>query len=251
MLAARLRSRDPLAGLLVVMPGLALVEMAALASFDFVLLDAEHGPGDALALGHHLLAGDAAGIPTVVRTPGSEESFILGALDAGAAGIVVPHVVDRAGAEAIVAAAHYPPRGHRGISLATRAGRFGARSLGDHLRHAAHETCVFPMIEDAEAVDRAGEILSVAGVNGVVVGTSDLSLSLGHPGDFEHPEVAGAIDSALESARAAGVPAFAPAGNVDQARRWRRRGAQGVVFNSPALMLRAFRDAAEGFQSPL
>src|SRR5690348_10268232 len=123
----RLAAGEPLTGLIVKMPAPAQVEAAGHAGFDFVLLDTEHGPGDGLALEEHLRA---AAIPVLVRVRSPDA--ILGALDAGAAGVVVPHVLDPAGAEAAVAAAHYPPRGRRGIALSTRAGGYGTVSLDEH-----------------------------------------------------------------------------------------------------------------------
>src|SRR4051794_22407873 len=112
------------------MPAAAPVEIAGHTRFGFVVLDTEHGPTEGLH--EHLRA---AAIPALVRVPLVEG--ILAALDAGATGVVVPHVLDAAGAEAAVAAAHYPPRGRRGIALSTRAGRYGAVSLDEHLRRAA------------------------------------------------------------------------------------------------------------------
>ena len=110
-------------------------------------------------------------------------------------GVVVPHVLDAAAAEAAVAAAHYPPRGRRGLALSTRAGRYGAVSLDDHLRRAAAETCVIVQIEDREAVAAADAILAVPGVSAVLIGASDLAMSLGHSPEAEIEAVIAAAAS--------------------------------------------------------
>jgi 4-hydroxy-2-oxoheptanedioate aldolase len=247
-LAARLRALEPLSGLFVKMPAAAEVEMAGQAGFDLVVVDSEHGSADTPELEHHLRAADAAGLPALVRTPGLDHGFILAALDAGAAGVIVPHVLGAQDAEAAVAAAHYPPRGHRGLALSTRAGRFGAVPLAEHLHRAAEDTCVVAMIEDAEAVPHAAEIVAVPGVSGVLIGPADLSLALGHPGDFAHPEVASAIDSILAAARDARVPSFGVAGRVEDAQRWRARGASVLLYSNEALKLQALRTAIEGLR---
>jgi 2-keto-3-deoxy-L-rhamnonate aldolase RhmA/pimeloyl-ACP methyl ester carboxylesterase len=199
-LAARLAGGEALTGLIAKMPCAAQVESAGHVGFDFVVLDTEHGPGGGFALEEHLRA---SAIPALVRVPGPDA--ILAALDAGATGVVVPHVLHAAGAEAVVAAAHYPPSGRRGIALSTRAGRYGAVSLDDHLRRAAEETCVIVQIEDREALEHADAILAVPGVSGVLIGSADLALSLGRP---PRAELDAAIDRVIAAAGRAGVAAM-------------------------------------------
>src|SRR4051794_32592091 len=174
------------------MPAAAPVEIAGHTRFGFVVLDTEHGPTEGLH--EHLRA---AAIPALVRVPLVEG--ILAALDAGATGVVVPHVLDAAGAEAAVAAAHYPPRGRRGFATSTRAGRYGAVPRDEHLRRAAEQTCVIVQIEDAEAVAVADAILAVPGVSGVLIGAADLAVSLVRAPDAE-------VDAVFAAAGRAAVP---------------------------------------------
>ncbi len=242
-LASRLGALEPVRGLFVKMPAPAQVEMAGRAGFDFVLLDTEHGPGGGLELEHHLRAADAVGMPALVRVPSLDPGPILSALDGGASGVVVPHVINRTTARAAVAAAHYPPLGRRGLALSTRAGRYGDVPLARHLEQAAAETLVFVQIEDAEAVDAAAGILTTTGVSGVLIGLNDLSISLGHPGDPQHPSVAAAVETIRAAAGAAGVPVLVVAGGPEEARRWRDWGAAGVVFVATQLTLGAFASA--------
>ncbi|MDQ6637969.1 MAG: aldolase/citrate lyase family protein, partial [Candidatus Dormibacteraeota bacterium] len=242
-LASRLGDGEPVSGLFVKMPAPAQVEMASRAGFDFVLLDTEHGPGGGLELEHHLRAADAVGMPALVRVPSLDPGPILSALDGGASGVVIPHVTDPTTARAAVAAAHYPPLGRRGLALSTRAGGYGDIPLARHLEQAAAETVVFVQIEDAEAVDAAAGILTTTGVSGVLIGLNDLSISLGHPGDPEHPSVAAAVETIRAAASAARMPVLVVAGGSDDARRWRGWGAAGVVFVATQLTLGAFASA--------
>ncbi|PZR69401.1 MAG: hypothetical protein DLM66_06630 [Candidatus Dormiibacter spiritus] len=234
---------EPVSGLFVKMPAPAQVEMASRAGFDFVLLDTEHGPGGGLELEHHLRAADAEGMPALVRVPSLDPGPILSALDGGASGVVIPHVTDPTTARAAVAAAHYPPLGRRGLALSTRAGGYGDIPLARHLERAAAETVVFVQIEDAEAVDAAAGILTTSGVSGVLIGLNDLSISLGHPGDPEHPSVTAAVETIRAAASAARTPVLVVAGGSDDARRWRGWGAAGVVFVASQLTLGAFASA--------
>jgi len=243
-LAARLRDRDWLRLLMAKMPCEAQIEIAAHSGFDAVIVDCEHGAGGGLQLEQHLRAAAAAHLPGLVRVPGLEPGAILAALDAGALGVVVPHILDASQAEAAVEAAHYPPRGRRGLALSTRAGGYGTVSVREHLRRAARDTIVVVQIEDAEAVTRAAEILSVEGVDAVLVGLTDLSASLGHAGEASHPDLAAAVGRIIAAAQAAGVAVAAVVSTPEAVTDSRRLGATASVFVATELIAQAFRRAA-------
>ena len=243
-LAERLRDREPLRFLFVKMPAPAEVELAGAAGFDAVIVDTEHGPDGGSDLEHHLRAASAAGVPALVRVPDATPGPILRALDAGAAGIVVAHVTDASVAAAVVSAAHYPPRGHRGLALSTRAAAYGTVPLDEHLRRAAEETVVIVQIEDAEAVPVAAQILGVESVDAVLIGSTDLSISLGHPGETGHPEVESAVTVIHRAATEAGVAVAVVCATADEADAAAARGASIAVFVALLLMRDAFRGAA-------
>jgi 4-hydroxy-2-oxoheptanedioate aldolase len=203
-LKERIKSGQALLGCFVMIPSPAVVEMLGYAGFDFAVLDTEHGAGTVETLEHQLRAADAAGLPALVRTVGMTPGEILRVLDAGAAGIVVPHVRTEKDARAIVAASHYPPFGIRGVATTARAGRHGFTSIADHLAASRERIIVVPQIEDADALEHVPAIASVDGIDAVFIGPADLSLSLGHPGDLNHPVVVGAIEKAVADIRSAG-----------------------------------------------
>ena len=91
-LKGRLATGDRLLGVLLRIPAEELVEMCAVAGFDFVLIDCEHGPADLVPLRQHLAVTAAYAVPTLVRVGTAEPALVLRALDAGAAGIVAPHI---------------------------------------------------------------------------------------------------------------------------------------------------------------
>lgn len=244
-LLAALRSGTPQTALILKMPCAAQVEAAGHAGFDWVVIDTEHGPGGGFELEHHLRAAQAVGLAALVRVPSADPAGILAVLDAGAAGVVVPHVLDKEGAEGVVAAAHYPPRGSRGLATSTRAADYSALALRAHLERAAQETCVVVQIEDAQAVPRSSEILGVPDVSGVLIGANDLSMSLGHPGELSHPEVESAIAEVIAAAKQAKVPVLAVANSKADATAWRARGACVVVSVSTALIRSAFVNAVQ------
>jgi 4-hydroxy-2-oxoheptanedioate aldolase len=163
-------------------PSPELVEIIGLAGFDFVMLDGEHGT--ALSrLPELLIAGDAAGLPSIVRVPGHERSTLLPALELGTGGVQVPFVNTVDEARALVRETKFPPLGERGISMVTRAARYGFVD-GQRYRAAANrETLLIVQIETAEAAANAEAIAAVPGVDVIFIGPADLAQSLGHRAD--------------------------------------------------------------------
>ncbi len=200
-LKERLHGGERLAGLFVMLPSPAVVEMCGHAGFDFVIIDQEHGAAGSETLENQLRAADASGIEALVRVSSGTVENIQRALDAGASGIVVPHVMDAEYARQIVAGAHYPPLGRRGIATTARAGRHGMITVPEHLQNATRRTLVVPQIEDREALPNIPAIAAVEGIDALFIGPADLSMSLGHPGNPAHPDVQAAIEGICRDAR--------------------------------------------------
>jgi 4-hydroxy-2-oxoheptanedioate aldolase len=225
-----------LLALIVKVPSASTVELAGHAGFDFVLIDTEHGPSDMGELEHHMRAAESAGIRSLVRVSGADSADILRALDAGAHGIVVPHVTSPADVQRAVARTRYPPGGRRSLALSTRAGRYGTRPVDEHLA-AGDDTLLIAQLEDAEALDHLAEILASEGLAGVFIGPADLSASLGRPGQLDHPLVNGAVERI--TAAVLDQPNLwlcVLASDEDEAREWAARGASLVLFNAPAVL---------------
>ncbi|MEU6131755.1 aldolase/citrate lyase family protein [Saccharopolyspora sp. NPDC047091] len=205
--------------------------------FDFVLIDTEHGLADSSELEHHLRAADAAGIAALVRVGSNDPLWTLRVLDAGATGIVVPHISTEAEAHAAASAAHYPPRGTRGPALSARAGRSGTVSMQRHLADAARGTVVVAQAEDTESVDNIGAITATGDLNAVWIGPSDLPMSLGRPGEMDRPEVVAAIDEIVEGVLSSPACRLAVlVDDVEDADRWRARGATMLLFNHTTIL---------------
>jgi 4-hydroxy-2-oxoheptanedioate aldolase len=236
-LAQRLRDRTLTVGLIVKMPNAALIEAAGLAGFDLIVIDTEHGINDGEQLEHHLRAASGVVIPTLVRVGANTSIEILRVLDAGATGVIVPHVDTIPDAVSAARSAHYPPAGTRGLAVSTRAGGQGTVSLADHLDHARRETVMMAQLEDKKVIPIAGAIASTPNVNAVWLGPSDLSMSLGHPGDLQHPVVAHAIDDIVNQVVSTDQAALCViAGHEDEIPYRQTRGATVVLFASPNLI---------------
>lgn len=243
-LRARAEAGDRLIGALLRMPGEELVEMLAVAGFDFVLLDAEHGPADVIALRQHIAVAALHGVPVIVRVGENDPGMILRVLDQGAQGVLVPHVDDAAAAAAVVAAAHYPPRGTRGFATYSRAGRFGETAPDRHRDWYLANTLVLAMIESPAGVAAVDDIVRTPGLDGIMIGPADLAASTG-AGDLPVAEATAVVTRAVAAAGAmrmdiVGTPAAATAAFDD--------GARLVVYNLAASLMTHLRDlrAARG-----
>lgn len=249
-LAARIARGDAVYGVIVKMPSPAVVELAGHTGFDLVVIDTEHGTADNSELENHLRAADSAGIPVLVRIGTNDPLSTLRALDAGAAGVIVPHISSAEQARVAVAQAHYPPLGTRGLAVSTRAGRHGNASMRDHLASAAENTVVVAQVEDKEAAKRSEEIAHTPGLNAVWIGPSDLSMSLGLPGQLDHPEVVAAVDRIAADVLASPECALCVlVDNPGEAEDWLARGARIVLFNSTSILANGLREIIENTRS--
>jgi 4-hydroxy-2-oxoheptanedioate aldolase len=202
-LRLRIQAREPLLGCFVTWPTTGIADLAALAGFDFLVLDSEHGFFDPESVGHMVLAADAAGILTVVRVPNCQASADAGrALDGGAAGILFPRADGLPSVRTAIEGVKFAPQGKRGLG-GVRANRYGAEPLDRFVRRANEETLVAIQIETQGALEDLPEIAAEAAVDVLFVGPNDLSQALGIPGQMEDPRFVDAlVRVAAEAARA-------------------------------------------------
>src|SRR5262249_14854041 len=132
-------------------------------------------------------------------------------LDLGADGVMVPHVESAEEAAAIVRAARYPPDGARGIGGVVRAARYGL-DADEYFEHANASIAVLGIVESGRGVQNAHEIAAVEGLDGIMIGPTDLTADLGFGGRTDHPQVREAIDRVVAAALAAGLKVGAPGG---------------------------------------
>lgn len=234
-LRRRLSAGENLVGALVRMPAEEIVEMLAVAGHDFVLLDCEHGPADLGALRQHVTAAESFGLPVLARAGADDAAFALRALDLGVQGIVAPHVDGVEEAARLVQATRYPPRGERGFATYSRAGRYGAVTPAEH-RERAEDVLVLAMIESPAAVDAASAITAVPGIDGYLVGPSDLGAARSET----DPPLAELVARAHATA-APGTIRLDFVGSADAATRALQDGARMVVHNLTLELVQLFR----------
>lgn len=189
-----------------------IVEMVGHAGYDHVMIDWEHGSFGTDAVVSMIRAAQYAAVTPIVRVPANHEVWIKRALDAGALGVVVPHITSPEQARAAVGAARYgsdTAPGARGACPSVRAASHLASDWRAFSRWSDENVFVALAIESRTGVAALGDILAVPGIDAVFMGTFDLAHEMGHHGDNSAPEVKAAIDSIVEKANNASTPLFA------------------------------------------
>ena len=216
----RLRQREFQLGTVVSSTDPAVVEAMAGSALDFLMMDTEHSPLGPESVQTLVMAASAADTPVLVRVGGLEPIQLMQPLDVGAAGVIVPRVHNADEVRSIMESTRYPPGGLRGFGP-RRAGQYGRRTR-EYAADANDNVAVVVQIETSEAVDNLAEIVSVPGLDGVLVGPNDLSAALGVAGQVESDPVLEVIGRVAEVCRDVGIAAgiaTLPASGVVQ--RWR------------------------------
>lgn len=228
------------AGVWLKMPTTEAAEIMAHAGFDFVIVDLEHAPLTLETAYSIITVASRCDLACLVRVPDHTPSRIQRVLDAGARGVLIPHVDTEHEARAVARATRFPPRGDRGAGSTSRAGLWGMRPNADYLGERA--LCV-PQLESADACQHASDILALDDVDGVFIGVADLALSLDTtPAD---PQVQYLINEVLHVAKEHGKPCGLPFPAPNAAARQAINDGCGFVAlsNDASLLAEAATDA--------
>jgi 4-hydroxy-2-oxoheptanedioate aldolase len=248
-----LRERRAQIGLWVGLADHYTTEICAGAGFDWLLLDGEHSPNDLRSLLQQ--AQVVAGYPgthAIARVPFGHgdvgTSFVKQYLDLGIQTLLVPMVDTPEQAQGLVRAMRYPPAGVRGVGGA-RASRWGR--IGNYAKEANGQVCLLVQAESRLALDNLEAIAAVDGVDGIFIGPSDLAASIGHVGNWAHPEVQQAIEESIRRIVKTGKAAGILTPEEPLARRYLELGATFVAVGiDNNLLARATAQLAAKFKSP-
>ena len=232
----RFRRADTVLGTFIKTPTVHGIEILGDLGFDFVVIDEEHAPFDRGSIDLALLAARASRIAGVVRVAEATAASLLGALDCGAAGVLVPHVASLAIAQEVVAACRYRS-GRRGFTNSSRAGGYGRYGLSDHVDRSDADVTVVAMIEDPETLAEIDAIVAVEGLDGFFIGRGDLTVALGASG-ISDDQVQTAAERILSAARRVGKPVCLMVADAAEAGTWRARGASAFIVSSDQGFLR-------------
>ncbi len=205
---ARLREGGTVIGTMVAeMRSEEVAYVLAAAGFDFLVIDTEHAAADMETVQRISRAARSAGIAPLVRVTDITYALIARALDMGALGLMVPHVETAADAREIVRCAKYPPVGERGFGLRSAVTDYAAVPLSDVIAWSNAETMLMAQVESSRCLDDLDEIAATPGVDVLLIGPNDLSVSLGVPGQLMHPKMQDAYRRVADTAARRGIVA--------------------------------------------
>lgn len=243
MLASKIKEKmrrgEPSLGTWMSMAHPSIAEILAMAGYDWVVIETEHTAIDVSEVLRLIIAIEQRGSVPLVRLAWNDPIQAKAVLDSGAAGVLVPMVNCRADAELAVQMTKYPPLGCRGVGLA-RAQGYG-ENFDAYVQNANADTLLIVQIEHKDAVANIEEILSVPGIDGTFIGPYDLSLSLGLPGQLNHPDMVAAKvkvrDATLAHSLIAGVHCVHPHTAADDCRRAVAEGYRFIALGTDILFL--------------
>ncbi|KAK7403506.1 hypothetical protein QQX98_010736 [Neonectria punicea] len=186
-----------------VSPNAQIVQVARHAGYDSLFIDLEHAWLTLAEASNLCNVGHLAGITPFVRVPHQcGNGFVQRVLDGGAMGVIFPHIQNAAEAKAAVSICKYPPQGCRSMTGLMPLFNMRPTSIAEAVEFGNKSgSTVFAMIESGEAVDNAGEIAAVEGVDVLLIGPNDLSLDIGVGGDFASQAYRSSVEKVSEACR--------------------------------------------------
>ena len=211
-------------------------QMAANSGCDFLIFDMEHSSLTQEAIRRAILSAKAADVTAVVRVPYAEYFLMSRALDAGAEGLMIPRVESRDQVLKIIDSTKYPPEGNRGAAFGIAHDDYSVVDIGESAKSANEETLIIVQTETAKGVENVEEIISVEGIDVAFIGQCDLSISLGIPGQYDHPDFLKALDKVRNACEKYGVaPGYLPL-NVPEAKEMVDKGMRCLAYSADVFL---------------
>lgn len=209
-----------------------VARMLRIAGFDYIFIDTEHGAFDHESVTNIIRAGRSMDLTCLVRVPDNAYHLIARTLDLGAHGIMVPRTETVEQVENIVRAAKYPPWGTRGFGVRPIVTDYELGSVPDQIEHLNKDTIVVIQIESKQAIDSIDDLVSVKGVDVALIGPNDLSISLGVPGEHEHPSMIEAIQKVVDACAKKRIASGIHVRDMSVLQFWMERGMTFITFDT-------------------
>ena len=217
-------------------PGMGQILKAAGA--EFAIIDMEHSGFSYDGLKRTLPYYQAAGVPAIVSTAVGDYDVIARACDMGADAIQPAKVSSAEEAREMLSHMHYPPKGHRGVALGIAHDRYRPGDTAQKLRRANRETIFFPKIETRRGIDNVEAIAALDDVAGIWIGHFDLSVDMGIPAEFDHPDFAAAMKQVARACRKHGISLGRIAERVETGVALNRMGFDFLCYSGDIWLLR-------------
>jgi 4-hydroxy-2-oxoheptanedioate aldolase len=245
MIKEKLKNQECVLGTWCEIPSPMLVNVLAKAGLDFVIVDMEHSVMNFSIAQDMIMAAGAEGKEAFVRVPGNNNSDILRALDCGSAGVIVPHVESAIDRDLVVTYSKFPPQGDRGFNPYIRSG--GYHSVGkEYFSEQNKKTLLILIVEGQNGLMNLEAIVDHPDVDVIYVGTYDLSVALGVPGDVKNPKVLKTLEEMVKKIRAANKAAGCMIHSLEDLKYFKKIGIQFITFKTDtAIIYDAFKQMKE------
>ena len=176
-------------------------KIMATSGYDWLFIDMEHNSMDIDIASQISVAAQDAGITPIVRVPDFAHHHATRVLDCGAMGVVFPHVDNADIAKKLVSYCLYPPKGHRSMTGVLPQLDFKQQPIADVASIINKNMLIVIMLESPEAIDNVDSIAAVDGVDVILIGTNDLCMEMGIPGDYSNPKVKDSYIKVIEACK--------------------------------------------------
>jgi 4-hydroxy-2-oxoheptanedioate aldolase len=239
---AKLKAGETVFGIFTRYHNATLVEVLGYQGWDFIVFDGEHGTIEPADCENMVRAAEIRGVTPIIRVPTNQPHIILRYMDTGTQGLHVPWVNSAAEAEQVVCSVKYGPRGIRGLA-GIRAADFGqVGTFGEYVQKANAETLVIIHIETAHAVDHLPDMVKIDDLDVIFIGPTDLSHSLGVPGQQQHPDVQATIQKIVDIVAPTDKALGIMVSSLQAAQQWKERGARYIAIGLESLLAPTARE---------
>jgi 4-hydroxy-2-oxoheptanedioate aldolase len=214
-----------------------IAQVFAVHGWDYMIMDTEHSFFDYSGLADIFTVARTEEIVPLVRVTVATYPFLARALDVGALGVICPHVDTPEEVGHIVDSCYYAPMGQRGLSMSSVHLAYRRTTQKEYVEWANANTLVVIQPETQKALDNIEKLVSIPGVDAVMIGPHDLSLSLGIVGQLKHPKMVEAYEKVIAACKKHGVAPGIHLTEADQAKEWLAKGMRLFTFQNDVRML--------------
>jgi len=216
-------------------------ECIGIAGMDYFIVDTEHSPFDISEALQCIRSAEIRNVIPFIRIKEVTRSTVLKMLDIGAKGLIIPGLKTVDEVKQLIQFGKYGPIGERGFGP-NRCCNYGYDQslnggLKAYLEQANESTLFVPQCETKEFLEHIEEIVALEGVDGIFVGPFDLSIALGRPGQFDHPDLVRAFEHVVKVCKAAHKPAFIYANSIEDAKNRLKQGFDSITYRADLDML--------------
>jgi len=213
------------------------IESITKLGLDYVIIDTEHSPRSRSEVADLLAILKLTNIVPIVRIPIPNSHYVTMAIDAGSQGVLAPYCETVEEVEQVVLASKWRPLKGELANKIIRNHEFPSIETKSYLENKNKNNICIIGIESVPAIDKLDDILSINGIDAIFIGPNDLTISLGIPDQYDHPDYKNAVKHIIDTSRAKGIPTLVHHQTVDLTKEWLEKGSTFVLYNTDSRMI--------------